>query len=80
VVSVGSILAAASLAPLAFYFYPGESLTPKTLNRLYEELDDLPIPYEFSLILSSKITDPEVIAHIERVGIVFYEKEMASTG
>jgi predicted nucleotidyltransferase len=58
----------------------GESLTPKTLNRLYEELDDLPIPYEFSLILSSKITDPEVIAHIERVGIIFYEKELASTG
>jgi len=58
----------------------GEGLTPKTLNRLYEELDDLPLPYEFSLVLSSKITDPDVVAHIDRVGRVFYEKETASTG
>ena len=58
----------------------GERLTPHTLNRLYEELDDLPIPYEFSLVLSSKITDSEVIAHIERVGTIFYEKETVSTG
>ncbi|HEX4141190.1 MAG TPA: nucleotidyltransferase domain-containing protein [Candidatus Methylacidiphilales bacterium] len=55
----------------------GPGLTQKTLNRLYTELDDLPIPYEFSLLLSDKITDPEVAAHIERVGIVFYEKEPA---
>jgi predicted nucleotidyltransferase len=52
----------------------GESLTPKTLNHLSEELDDLPIPYEFSLILFSKITDSEVIAHIKRVGTLFYDK------
>ncbi len=56
----------------------GKSLTPKTLNRLYEELDELPIPYQFSLVLSSQITDPAVAAHIERVGAVFYEKETVS--
>jgi predicted nucleotidyltransferase len=57
----------------------GENLTTKTLNHLYEELDDLPIPYEFSLVLASTITDPEMASHIERVGITFYEKQMAST-
>ena len=57
----------------------GRNLTQKTLNRLYEELDDLPIPYQFSLVLSDKITDPDVAAHIKRVGIVFYEKENAAT-
>ncbi len=57
----------------------GRNLTQKTLNRLYEKLDDLPIPYQFSLILWDKITDPDVVAHIERVGIVFYEKESIAT-
>lgn len=57
----------------------GPNLTQKILNRLYEELDDLPIPYEFSLILSESITDPDVAAHIGRVGIVFYQKEDAPT-
>ncbi|MCE0521682.1 MAG: nucleotidyltransferase domain-containing protein [Methylacidiphilales bacterium] len=57
----------------------GRNLTQKTLNHLYEELDDLPIPYEFSFVLSDKITDPDVAAHIQRVGIVFYDKENAAT-
>lgn len=52
----------------------GSSLNQRTLNRIYEELDDLPIPYSLSLVLSDKITDPEVKAHIHRVGIVFYER------
>jgi predicted nucleotidyltransferase len=56
----------------------GQGLTQKIVNRLYEELDDLPIPYGFSLVLSDKITDPDVAAHIERVGVVFYEKENAA--
>ena len=49
----------------------GKDLTQKTVNRLYDELDDLPIPYQFSLVLSDKITDADVAAHIKRVGIVF---------
>jgi len=56
----------------------GKELTQRTLNRLYDELEDLPIPYQFSLLLSEKITDSEVRAHIERVGIVFYEKKPAA--
>ena len=56
----------------------GKKLTQRTLNRLYDELEDLPIPYQFSLLLSEKITDSEIRAHIERVGIVFYEKEPAA--
>ena len=53
----------------------GRDLTRQTVNRLYEELDDLPLPYEFSLVLESQITDSEVLAHIDRVGVVFYEKD-----
>ena len=53
----------------------GNGLTQQVLNRLYEELDDLPIPYQFSLVLSDKIKDLEVIAHINRVGVLFYQRE-----
>ncbi len=56
----------------------GSGLTQRILNRIYEELDDLPIPYQFSLILSATITDLEIIAHINRVGALFYEKEHLS--
>jgi predicted nucleotidyltransferase len=52
----------------------GEELSQRDLNVLYQELDDLPTPYEFSLVLLSKVTDPEIIAHIDRVGLVFYER------
>lgn len=37
----------------------GSSLNQRTLNRIYTELDDLPIPYGLSLVLSDKITDPK---------------------
>jgi predicted nucleotidyltransferase len=57
----------------------GRNLTQRTVDRLYEELDDLPIPHEFSLVLSDQMTDPDVAAHIARVGVVFYEKEKAAT-
>jgi predicted nucleotidyltransferase len=57
----------------------GRDLTQKMVSRLYQELDDLPIPYEFSLILWDKMTDPDVAAHIARVGLVFYEKEKAAS-
>jgi uncharacterized protein len=56
----------------------GGGLTQKSLNRLYEEFDDLPIPYEFILVLYDKIKDPDVLAHIDRVGQKFYEKEVLS--
>lgn len=57
----------------------GAGLTQKSLNRLYEEFDDLPIPYEFSLVIFDEIKDAEVLAHIKRVGAKFYEKEVLSS-
>jgi predicted nucleotidyltransferase len=56
----------------------GSGLTQKSLNRLYEEFDDLPIPYEFSLVIFDNVKDPDVLAHIKRVGTKFYEKEVVS--
>ncbi len=53
----------------------GQGLSQRILNRVYDELDDLPIPYEFSIVLDDKMTDPEVRAHVDRVGQVFYERK-----
>jgi len=55
----------------------GNDITQRIVSRLYQELDELPIPNEFDLVIMAQIQDPEVIAHIKRVGIVFYEKEPA---
>ncbi len=38
-----------------------------------DELDDLLLPYTIDLSIMALITDPDVLAHIQRVGITFYE-------
>jgi predicted nucleotidyltransferase len=55
----------------------GPDVTQQVVNHIYGELDDLPIPHTFSLIILSQVDDAEVLAHIDRVGIPFYEKASA---
>jgi hypothetical protein len=38
------------------------------------ELDDLLLPYTIDLSIFSDIGDPDVVEHIQRVGVMFYEK------
>ena len=52
-----------------------EDLTPEVLFRIMDEIDDLLLPYTFDLSIFHHINDPDVIDHIRRVGVVFYEKE-----
>jgi uncharacterized protein len=59
---------------LALY---GEGLDWRVLGCIEDELDDLLLPYTFSLLHHHDRTDPEVAAHIARVGIAFYEREGA---
>ncbi len=42
---------------------------------LQDLLDDLMLPYKFDLIVYNTINNPELIEHIERVGVVLYAKE-----
>ena len=39
-----------------------------------DDIDDLLLPYTFDLSIFQHISDPDVIDHIRRVGVVFYEK------
>jgi predicted nucleotidyltransferase len=53
----------------------GEAVTLSELLKIESELDDLLLPYKIDLSLLHKIDDPELLDHIRRVGIVFYEKQ-----
>jgi len=52
----------------------GEGLDWRVLGRIEDELDDLLLPYSFSLLHHDARTDAEVAAHIARVGLPFYQR------
>ncbi|OGQ94815.1 MAG: hypothetical protein A2521_09935 [Deltaproteobacteria bacterium RIFOXYD12_FULL_57_12] len=53
----------------------GEDLTAGVLCKIINELDDLLLPYTIDLSHFNEIRDPDVVEHIQRVGITFYEKQ-----
>ena len=57
---------------LALY---GPGLDWRVLGRIEDALDDLLLPYDFSLLHHQERTDPEVAGHIARVGLQFYRRE-----
>jgi predicted nucleotidyltransferase len=52
----------------------GESLDWRLLGRVEDALEDLLLPYCFSLIIDDDKTDSAVAAHIGRVGQLFYDR------
>jgi uncharacterized protein len=56
----------------------GDKLDWRTIGQIESAFDDLPLPYCFSLILLSERSDPEVAAHIHRVGIALFERSAAT--
>jgi predicted nucleotidyltransferase len=52
----------------------GSALSLTTLHKIESDLDDLLLPYKIDLSRFEKITDPDVIDHIRRVGVIFYER------
>ncbi len=57
----------------------GATMTLAQLHKLENELDDLLLPYKIDLSLRHLITNAELIAHIDRAGLVFYEKSGADS-
>ncbi|MBU3944568.1 MAG: hypothetical protein KKB91_09100 [Proteobacteria bacterium] len=39
-----------------------------------DEINDLLLPYTFDLSIFNHISDSDVVEHIQRAGITFYEK------
>jgi predicted nucleotidyltransferase len=46
------------------------------LMRIENELDDLLLPWKIDLAVRDKIDNPELIAHIERVGKALFSREV----
>lgn len=55
--------------------FKGVILTLKELNRISLALDDLLLPYTFDLSIYQHIDNPDLLAHIKRVGKILYQKE-----
>lgn len=53
----------------------GVALTPALCATIAETLDDLLLPYTIDLSVFSELKHPELEAHIQRVGVVFYERD-----
>lgn len=57
----------------------GNTLTLEVLYRILSQIDDLCLPYTFDLSIFRQISDPDLIDHIQRVGVVFYEREVETS-
>ena len=53
----------------------GERLDHRLLAQIAGSLEDSPIPYQVDLSLRSDIDNPNLLAHIERVGVEFYRRD-----
>jgi predicted nucleotidyltransferase len=56
----------------------GHALDWRKLGQIEDVLDDLLLPYRFSLIEFGDKTDPDVAAHIRRVGWNLYDRTTTS--
>lgn len=52
----------------------GSTLTLRELGDVAEELDDLLLPYTIDLSIFDRIENANLREHIERVGVVFYQR------
>ncbi len=52
----------------------GEDLTLEVLCRIMGEMEESPLPYKFDLSIFHQIDNPALREHIERIGLVFYER------
>ncbi len=54
----------------------GEEIKLDVLNELTLKLDDLLLPYSIDISVYKNINTPELIEHINRVGISFYKRDI----
>lgn len=52
----------------------GDALTTRELDSIADELDDLLLPYKIDLSIFARLDHAGLREHIERVGVVFYQR------
>lgn len=55
----------------------GADLSLNEIFNILDDLDELLLPYTIDLSIFKDIDDPDVIEHIQRVGVIFYDKSEA---
>jgi len=55
----------------------GADLSLNVIYKILDDLDELLLPYTIDLSIFNDIGDPDVIEHIQRVGVTFYDKSEA---
>ncbi len=54
--------------------FKGENMNLQILNKIEWQLDDLLLPYTFDLSIFRYLNNPDLREHVERVGVVVYQK------
>ncbi|MCX6990066.1 MAG: nucleotidyltransferase domain-containing protein [Chlamydiae bacterium] len=52
----------------------GKDIDQLLIYRIEESLDDLLLPYQFDLSAYSSLSNKDLIDHIDRIGVVFYQR------
>jgi predicted nucleotidyltransferase len=52
----------------------GEHINLSLLNEISLQLDNLLLPYTFDMSIDRHIDNPDLIGHIQRIGVLFYQK------
>ena len=50
-------------------------MTLRHVSKILDDMDELLLPYMLDLSLLKQIDDADVLEHVRRVGVLFYEKE-----
>jgi predicted nucleotidyltransferase len=56
----------------------GSHLTLTLLHKIEDELDDLLLPYKMDVSIIHHISNPDLLEHIGRVGVIFWERADAA--
>ena len=55
----------------------GNKLTLSQLFLIESQIDDLLLPYKVDLSIKHQIDNPQLLDHIDRVGVIFYQKNLS---
>lgn len=58
----------------------GANLDMNLLYQLFQEIDDLLLPWPVDLSIYDHLRDPDLVEHIQRVGVTFYAKASVESG
>ena len=51
----------------------GDNLNFEIVSQIETKIDDLLLPYLFDISIFSQISNPDLVGHIERIGVNFFE-------